>query len=175
MAGEFDLGEFEQWIYTNQELELRLDAEHYLAIISLDYLKPSSLYEAEKILRQYIDLARHYEWYISGILQHIIERSPHVQIYIEQCYQLYCDGFTFLRNLAFNYGLKIKVVPASYSAENWYKLTSAKKVQLIDSFYPDVAKEAQKILDGLRDRQIVIIDVDESNKSVDYLDNRIDR
>lgn len=173
LAGEYSSSEFEQWIYTSKELEIRLNAEHYLAIIALDYSKPASLSKAEQILRQYIDLGKHYERYINAVLQQIIERSPNVQIYIEQCYQLYSEGFTFLRSLSLDYGLKIKVAPSNYSAENWHELTPAEQTKLIDSFYPDVAEAAKQVLNWFSDRQIIIIGVDEENKSVDYLDNRI--
>ncbi|MEL6928516.1 MAG: hypothetical protein AAFO95_07770 [Cyanobacteria bacterium J06600_6] len=152
LAGEYDSSEFEQWIYNSKELEIRLNAEHYLAIIAIDFSKPASLSKAEQILRQYIDLGKHYERYISVVLQQIIERSPDVHIYIEQCYQLYCHGFTFLSDLALDYGLKIRVPPPNYSAENWYELTPAEQIELIESFYSDVAESAQRVLDWFSDR-----------------------
>ena len=174
IAEEHELARFEEWIYSSKELETILDAEEYLAIISLDYSQLSSLYEAEKIFRQYIDTGKYYEWYIIRILQQIIDPPIDAYKYIEQCYDLYCNGFSFLNNLGLNYGLRIRVPPANYSADSWYELTSAEQIKLIDSFYPDVAESAQEVLNWFSDRQIVVIDRDEANKSVDYLDNRID-
>lgn len=175
LAGEYELESFATWVYSNKELEASLNAESYLAIISLDYLKPSSLYEAEKILRQYIDVGKYYEWYISRILQKIIERPTNVYKYIEQCYELYCNGFGFLYILSFDYALNIKVSPSNYSAESWHELMSSEQIELIDSFYPDIAEEAKKVLNWFSDRQIIIIDRDETNRSVNYLDRRSDK
>jgi len=149
-----------------------LSAEEYLAIISLDYSRPSSRYEAEKILRQYINIGKYYEWYISRVLQKIIARPPDTYKYIEQYYQLCCSGFTFLGDLGLNYGLRIIATLKNYSSENWYELTPSEQTQLIDSFYPDVAQEAKKVLRWFRDRQIAIVDRDEANNTVNYLDNR---
>ena len=172
VAKEHELAEFAEWVYSSKELEARLNVEEYLAIVSLDYSQPASLYEAEKILRKYIDLGKYYEWFISRILYKIIDRPTDADKYIEQCYELYCNGFGFLKDLALNYGLNIRVPPSNYSADSWYELTTAEQAKLIDGFYPDVAESAQQVLNWFSDRKITIIDRDERNSSVNYLDNR---
>jgi len=152
IAGEHELAKFEAWIYSSKELEAILNAEEYLAIISLDYSQDSSLYEAEKVLTKYIDTGKYHEWYISRVLQKIVDRPADVYKYIDRCYDLYCNGFAFLNDLGLNYGLKIRVPPSNYSADSWCELTSVEQIQLIDSFYPDVAEEAKKVINWFCDR-----------------------
>jgi len=102
IAGEYQLERFAEWIYSSKELEAILGSEEYLAIISLDYSQASSLYEAEKILRQHIDLGKYYEWLIRRVLERIIDKPADAYKYIEQCYELYCNGFGFLYQVRIN-------------------------------------------------------------------------
>jgi len=82
--------------------------------------------------------------------------------------------YLILDNLSFDYGLSIKVPPSNYSAESWCELTLPEQIKLIDSFYPDVAEEAKKVLNCFDDRKIIIVDHDERNRTVNYVDRRLD-
>jgi hypothetical protein len=172
IAKEFALSEFEKLIYSYSELESILDSEDYIELISLNYKTPSSLYEAEKLLTKYVDVGKYYEWYVEQILMKIIERPKNVQKYIEQCYDLYCDGFGFLDNLGIGYGLCLTVPPENYKADSWAELTSPEQKTLIESFYPDVAVEAKKVLSWFELGKIILKGHDGTNQGIEYEDNR---
>jgi hypothetical protein len=85
IAREVEIHEFELWVYSEKELESFLGSDEYLDLISLAYKQPSSLYEAEKILKPHIDIGKYYEWYLRRILQKVIDRPVDAHKYIEQC------------------------------------------------------------------------------------------
>ena len=172
IAQEYELSRFEEWIYSNKELEGILDPEEYLEIISLNYKISSSLYEAERILKRHIDIGKYHEWFVRRVLQKVIDRPSDANKYIEQCYDLYCDGFGFLDNLGLSYGLSIKVPPSNYNAESWSELTSSEQLKLIDNLYPAVAEEAKRVLNWFNNGEIVITGDDGKYQGIKYDDNR---
>ena len=169
---DFSLPEFEQWVYSNSELESMLKAEEYLELISLNYKTPSSLYEAEKILKKYINISQYHTWRVTEVMQKIIDRPEDVHKYIEECYELYYEGFGFLQNLGIGYGLSITVLPSNYKCESWNELNFLEQRELIDSFYPNVAEEAKKVLDWLDSGTVVITGHDGSYWGIRYEDSR---
>lgn len=172
IAREIKITYFEQWVYSEKGLEDLLTSDEYLDLISLRYKLPSSLYEAEKILIRYIDLGKYYEWRLKRVLQKVIERPPDAHIYIVQCYDLYCDGYSFLENLGLGYGLAITALPSCSDADNWEELESKKQIELIDSFYPKVRKEAEKVLCWLNSKKIILIGTEGDFEDIIYQDNR---
>ncbi|WDE07827.1 hypothetical protein SG34_013635 [Thalassomonas viridans] len=172
LAREVELPEFEQWVYSEACLENMLSADEYLDLISLNYKTPSSLYEAEKILKPHISISKYFEWFISRVLHKIIERPNDVYKYIEQCYDLYCDGFGFLDNLGMGYGLHIPCLPDKYKVNSWDELSIPEQEKLIDSFYPAVLEEAQKVLSWLNTGKIQITGHDGGYQGIEYEDHR---
>ena len=172
IAREIELNEFEQWVYSEKELESLLSSDEYLDLISLTYKQPSSLYEAKKILSPHIDIGKYYEWYLRRILQKVIDHPTDVHKYIEQCYDLYCDGYGFLDNLGLGYGLAVTVPPSEYSADSWNELKSPEQKKLIEGFYPSVREEAEKVISWLDDRKIVITGHDGDFQGIQYTDLR---
>lgn len=167
-----DIKDFEQWVYAEKGLEDRLSSEDYLELISLDYRSPATLYEAEKILKRYIDHGKYYEWRLRRVLQKIIERPRDVHIYIEQCYDMYCDGYNFLDNLGLGYGLAIAVPPNDYTADSWDKLQPNEQKIIIGSFYPEVSREAKKVLHWIDAKKIILTGYAGSHQGILYQDNR---
>ncbi|MBM9518602.1 hypothetical protein JWG39_02070 [Desulforhopalus vacuolatus] len=165
IAGETQIEEFEQWVYSEKKLEQILTSDDYLNLISLSYKQPSSLYEAEKILKRYVDIGKYYEWSLRRVLEKVIDHSENASRYIEKCYDLYCDGYNFLDNLGLGYGLSVVVPPADYIEEN-------EQSRLIDGFYPAVAEEASKVIGWLNSGKIVITGHDGSYQGIEYNDNR---
>jgi len=169
---EVEINEFEQWVYSEKNLEELLNSEEYLSLISLSYKQPSSLYEAENILKRYIDIGKYYDWYLRRVLQKIIEYPDDVHKYIEQCYDMYCDGYDFLDNLGLGYGLAITVPPSNYNAGTWDKLETHEQKELIESFYPDVVNEAKKVIRWLDTKKIILTGHDGSYQGILYSDSR---
>jgi hypothetical protein len=169
---EIEQSEFEQWVYSEENLSEILTPEDYLELISLNYKTPSSLYDAGKILRKYIQIEKCYEWYLRNVLQKIINRTFDVHRCIEQCYDLYCDGYYFLDNLGLGFGLAVTVPREKYKAETWQELTAQDKQQLIDEFYPDVAEEAKIVISWLDSGKIILTGHSGDYQGIEYQDNR---
>ena len=53
VSHEIELSEFENWVYSESELEKTLSLDDHLELISINYKTPSGLYEAEKALSNY--------------------------------------------------------------------------------------------------------------------------
>lgn len=169
---KIEIKNFEQWVYSEKELERILTPDDYLDLISSDYSLPSSLYEAEKILKPYIDIGKHLELNLHRVLQKVIDRPKDAHKFIEQCYDMYCDGYNFLDNLGLGYGLHVSVPPSNYGADTWQELKSHEQLKLINSFYPAVAQEAQKVLLWLDTEKIILTGHDGGYQGIEYEDNR---
>jgi len=165
ISRESGIEEFEQWVYSEKGLEKLLTSDEYLALISLSYKQPSSLYEAEKILKRYVDIGKYHEWSLRRVLEKVIDRPKNAARYIEQCYDLYCDGYSFLDNLGLGYGLSVVVPPTDRIEEN-------EQSKLINGFYPAVAEEALKVIGWLDSGKIVITGHEGSYQGIQYTDSR---
>ena len=164
--------EFEDFIYNDQELEKFLKRDDYLNLISLDYSKRISLYEAEKVFKLYIQEGEYLEWKLVNTLNKIIKKPQDVDRYIVACYDHYCDGYDFLDILGLKYGLFIVVPPDSYKVETWCQLSENEKKEYINSFYPEIAHEAKKVLNWFKEKEIVIKGEGKESGSIDYEDFR---
>ena len=172
ISRKVEISDFEKWVYSEKELEKLLTYDDYLALISLSYTTPSTLYEAEKILKKYIKIEKYHEWYLRKILQKIIERPNNVYKYISQTYDMYCDGYYFLENLGIGYGLSIEVPPSCYSAQSWENLEPIEQKILVGTYYPSVQKEAEKVIYWLDSKKIVLTGHSGDYQGIEYKDNR---
>jgi len=157
-ANEISHKSFESWLYSSAEIEDILSSNDYLELISLDYQKQSSLYEATKILEAHFSVGKYYDWYIRRLLNHIVKRSENAQLYIVECYDLYCDGLNFLDNLGIGYGLGL-TCPDEYN-------------ESVEDYYPAIVQEAEKVLSWLDDGKIVITGHTGEYQGIKYNDFR---
>jgi len=172
IAREIEINKFEQWVYSEKDLECFLSPDEYLNLISLNYKKPSSLYDAKKILKPHINIGKYYDWYLRRVLQKVIEHPSDAHKYIEQCYEMYCDGYDFLDNLGLGYGLAVTFPPSEYNADSWDQLESPEQKRLIDGFYPVVREEAEKVINWLNTGKIVLTGHDGDFQGIEYTDTR---
>lgn len=175
IAKEIDSESFEQWLYSDKNVEKTISSSDYLTLIYIDYRRPSSLQEAADILLNYINIGGYYEWLLRRILNQIIDRPANVHSYIQQCYDLYCRGYDFLDNIGLGFGLHVAVPPDKFNAETWEQLNESEQAQLIDSFYPAIKNEAEKVIHWLDTDKIIFTEYDDLDpQSVKYSDNRND-
>ena len=174
IANECDVKEFEASVYSMSEIENQISEEDYLNLIYIDYNLSSAAYESKKIIRKYVDTSEYYRWYLKKLLHKIIVRAPEVHYDIEECYELYCMGLGFLDNLGLGYGLAIVCPPEYYSADNWEKLMDAEKSKLINSMYPEISREAQRVVDWLERKEVVVSEssCDDGGCDLSFVDNR---
>ena len=172
ISREVQIKDFEKWVYSEKSLDKFLTNDDYLELISLNYTTPSTLYEAEKILKKYINIEKYHEWYLRNLLKMIIERPNNVYKYIAETYDMYCSGYYFLENLGLSYGLNIEAPHGSSNAQSWNELQLEEQKKLIDSFYPEIKIEAQKVIDWLDSKKIVLTGHSGEYQGIEYEDNR---
>ena len=158
VSKEIELSDFENWVYTETTLEQTLNSDDYLEIISINYKTPSGLYEAQKVLSKYFFMGKYYEWSVRNILHKIIAKPKDVHKYIEQCYDLYCEGFGFMDNLGLGYGLSL-TCPDGFNDK-------------VEEFYPHIADEAERVLLWLDTGKIVITGHSGEYQGIEYDDKR---
>lgn len=172
LSKEIEQSDFEQWVYSEKKLSETLTSDEYLELISLNFKTPSSLYDAGKILQKYIQIEKYYEWKLKNVLQKIVSRPPDAHKYIEQCYDLYCDGYYFLDDLGMGYGLAVTVPSNEDKGRASQELNAREQQQLIDKFYPGVADEARKVISWLDSGKIILTGHSEEYQGIEYQDNR---
>ncbi len=158
VSREIELSEFEKWVYSESDLEKKLSSDDYLRIISINYKTSSGLYDAEKVLSNYFSMGKYYEWLVRNVLQKITERPSDTHKYIEQCYDLYCDGFNFMHNLGLGYGLGL-TCPDLYDEK-------------VDDYYPQILGEVKKVIEWLDSGKIIITGHSGAYQGIEYDDNR---
>lgn len=141
--GERSCSEIEEWVYS-ANLEDSLNEEEHLELISLNFNADSARSDVEKILRQKLDSSAFITHRLRQVLERILERKESVQVDILEIYNLYCRGYGFLQKIALKYGLDV-ACPTPRS-DSWDDLSLAEQTSLIDSFYPEVAEDAQLAL-----------------------------
>ncbi|ROS66355.1 hypothetical protein [Vibrio crassostreae] len=161
VSREIELAEFEEWVYSSPELEKILNPDDYLELISISYKMPSGLYEAQKILSNYFSLGKYHEWALRNLLGKIVSKPADVHKYIEQSYDLYCEGYDFLDNLGLGYGLSI-IHPEDESFS-------------VDKFYPQILDEVSKVIEWLDTGEIEITGHDGEYQGIEYIDKRTAR
>lgn len=133
------LREFERWVYESKWLEKELTTDEYTDLISLNYGTPSSIYDAEKILKERIDEGKLESVKMIELLNSIIERNGKEGESLIKMYDLYCKGYYFLEDLGLGIGLQIEL-PSNTGEEYYHDLNDKQKKELADRVYP-IAKE----------------------------------
>ena len=169
---EIEQSEFEEWVYSEKKLVELLLPEDYLDLISLNYHTPSSLYDARKILMKYIKISECYEWHLKSILLKIIDRPIDVYKYIQQCYDLYCDGYYFLDDLGLGFGLPVIAFNEEIGIKYDNKMKITTQEELIDGFYPEIIAEVEKVICWLEKGKIKITGHSGEYQGIEYDDNR---
>lgn len=155
--GKVTLNDFENWIYTNKEIESILDEDDYLELISFNYKKSGAEYELVHLLtKRYIDLGAYERWKILHNLYAALKCDDRLGSILREFYDLYCQGYEFLNDLGLGYGLIINGPPApKYKVATWEELSEAEKHELIESFYPQIESDIKRAIDWIEGGKII--------------------
>lgn len=102
------LSDFETWVYSEPNLEQYLTPDDYLALISLDFTDKKSIIEIEKLSIPYLDYSKYYSKTLIDVLLSLINQ-PNDLDKLATIYNWYCQGYTFLGELATKYGLNAEL------------------------------------------------------------------
>jgi hypothetical protein len=173
LTGDISLSGFEQWLYSEEELENILTPDDYLALISLNFKKSGAKYNLWNLLKKQIDLGDFETDKLLKLLkdaQHKTERRPFILIAF---YNLYCKGYYFLDNLGLGYGLAVEAaLMHNVAAESWDELNAQEKQQLLNLFSPKLEEEIDKVIGWLQNKSVVLTGEQDEFGNYGYNDYR---
>jgi len=172
LKNKISIHDFERWVYETMDLELELSEDIYTDLISLNYKDKYAHNELEKIVKPFVDNGKFEIKRISKYLKSIIDRDEKCAESIELTYDLYCNGYAFLRRLGLTYGLLISCPPAGNYQKSWNEITNAEQDELLNKFYPDIIVDAQSALTWINKGKIIIKDTVNELGDYEYDDLR---
>ncbi len=173
IKGDIPIEDFEQWLYTETELEKLLHPDDYLELVSLHFKKSGTKYELIRVLKNQVDLGDYETYKLVELLKKAKEKTDQLPYILMNFYKLYCHGYYFLDELGLNYGLRIKVPQFGKTVANrWEELTVKQKQELLDSFSPRLDQEIDRVSGWLARGEIILTgEKDEVNNHI-YKDLR---
>lgn len=160
---------FESWVYQTEELHAILSNEDYLDLISLNYSSNYIYYEIGKILDNYIDYGKLETIKITVLLKQALRKDEKIGEILRSFYNMYCDGYYFLDDLGLGYGLSCEVPSC---ANSWEELSNQQRINIINSFYPQLEHDLQRTLNWIESKKILLTGTKNDLNRWQYIDNR---
>lgn len=174
MEGKTTIKEFEHWVYQADWLERALSEFEYADLISLNYNMPGAKQEIGRILKAHLDPGKFETVKMLRQLEAIIDRDGNEGEALCAMYHLYCQGYSFLKDLGLGIGLFIEV-PDKYPADQFQALNEAQKKELLDSVFPTARDLAVAVKNWILNGEIILTgEKEETRNTWMYLDNRND-
>lgn len=142
------LKDIEQFIYSEGN-EHYFTSDDYLELISINYHNKDAEINVMRIITKYVDFGKFETLKLVEVLKNALKNDCNLGAYLIDIYELYCDGYIFLRRIALDYGLKCTYTPKGYSEELWYNLSDDEKIRLHKSFHPDLEEYLLKCINWL--------------------------
>ena len=70
-------------------------------------------------------------------------------------YDMYCNGYYFLQDIGLGYGLACEV-PLNSGVNSWEELDEKGKIELVNSFYPQIIGHIERVLEWIEDKKIIL-------------------
>jgi hypothetical protein len=126
--------DFETWLYNTPEIEEILGKQFYFSLLDVDYQNKFARNQVEELVYPHIPFAYFEELHLKNLLRDTIRGNVNVVELLETFYNEYCDGYTFLRYLAFNYFPFMD----GTDKKNWDSI--------VEKILPKLKAEAQRLL-----------------------------
>lgn len=157
IQGDIPLHDFELWLYASKELEALLNAEDYLALISIGYKQGGAKYQLYKLLMRYIDPGEFETYKMLKLLYEAKQKSDRLPNILVDFYNLYCKGYQFLQDLGLGFGLAIEVPSVrNQTADTWDELTIEQQEELLSSFSPELEECIEQAIYWLETKKIIL-------------------
>jgi hypothetical protein len=172
LSGGKTVLEFEQWLYADKRLETILNSDDYLDLISYGYKADNAKYGLFRLLEKHIDKGELETRRIHKLLTTALNRNKELPEILMTFYDLYCKGYNFFDNLGLGYGLRVEVPGINNYEETWDDLNEAEQANLLNSFYPDLETEINKVIFWLDTGKIILTGIKDEYNHFEYIDNR---
>lgn len=172
LSGDKTVLEFEQWLYADKRLETILNSDDYLDLISYGYKANNAKYGLFRLLEKHIDKGELETKRIYTLLTKALNKDKELPEILMTFYDLYCKGYNFFDNLGLGYGLRVEVPGINNYEETWDNLNKAEQTALLNSFYPDLETEINKVIFWLDTGKIILTGIKDEYNHFEYIDNR---
>lgn len=173
IKGEISLGDFEQWLYADKELEKYLKSNDYLDLISLSFKKSGAKYELWNLLKKHIDLGEFETYKMLGLLNEAKQKTERLPYILMEFYDLYCKGYNFFQDLGLGIGLAVEVPRVNNTtADTWDELTSEQQKEFLDNFSPELEEGIEQVIYWLETRKIILTGEQDEIGHYEYRDLR---
>jgi hypothetical protein len=171
MLGEKSVADFEQWVYSEEQLEKLLPIEDYLELISYGYkAEPPMRHALYQFLEKYIDKGAFEKYRILRMLYRALKHDEKMPEILISTYNLYCKGYWFLQNLGLHYGLNLDF-PYGFG-NSWDECNEEQKNILISELSPDLDDELRKAIYLLESGAVVPTGERDQYDHFKYVDKR---
>lgn len=175
LKGDLSIATFEQWLYAEKTLEKQLNSEDYLDLISLNYKKSDAQYELYKLLKKQIDLGEYETFKMLSLLYEAKLKNERLPYILMEFYDLYCNGYNFLRDLGLGVGLAfISPIVRGFPSDTWEELTIEQQNEFLKSVSIELDECLAQVLNWLETKKIVLTGEQDEIGHYDYKDFRTD-
>lgn len=143
---QISISEFEEWLYKTQEVESIYGNDFYYNLLDLDYRKKHIKNELEKLIEMKIPFDEFEQKRIISLLENIKDEKGDIVEILEQLYDDYCSGYSFLRYLGLTYITGIDALPKLQQKDEWDKNEFDSKREILNSIKPKIFHEAMRLL-----------------------------
>jgi len=156
LVGELPLKELEQWIYSTPQIESYLGESAYLEFISFRFQQPAVNYELSKLIYKHFHLGKYHGWQIKRLLKALLDNKQDLVDVFENLYDMYCQGYWFLRNIGMQYVIGIDEIPRIKAENLWDANEFARRRKLLNNYLEPLKDEIELILQALETGTIEI-------------------
>lgn len=123
----------------------------------MDYRNKYIKNELEKLIEREIPFGEFEQARIISLLENIrYQQGDEVEI-LEQLYDDYCSGYSFLRFLGLTYITGIDAIPKIQQRDKWDKNEFDRKREILNSMNPKIINEARRLLSFFQNGLLKII------------------
>jgi hypothetical protein len=144
--GLISVSEFEEWLYNTPEIEDVYGNDFYFNLLDLNYRGRYIKNDLEKVIETKIPFGEFEQMRIVLILEKIIHEKDDLVEVLEQIYDDYCRGYSFLRYLGLSYVTGIEDLPRLKQKDKWDKNEFNSKRDLLNNIKPKMVTEARRLL-----------------------------
>lgn len=164
--GLISIPEFEGWLYNTPEIEDIYGKDFYFNLLDLNYRSKHIKNELDKLVEMKIPFGKYEQTRITSLLEDVIYDKGDLVEILEQLYDDYCSGYSFLRFLGLNYITGIDTIPKLKQKDEWDKNEFDSKREILKSVKPKMTEEARRLSSFFQSGLLKIIDENE------YIDDR---
>lgn len=173
IKGDISLFNFELWLYGNKEIEMHLDSDDYLNLISINFKKGGAKYELWKFLKKCIGLEEFEKYKMLELLNEAKQKTERLPFILMEFYGMYCKGYNFFQDLGLGIGLAVELPKLNNTwGDTWQELTTEQKNELLDSFSPELEICIEEAINWFVTNKIILTGEQDEVGHYEYQDLR---